>query len=385
LVSAGGTKTFRSTYKVDSKWITRKLGRFKDGLDLEKARRLAKEDRQHAALGVDPRRIDEEAARQEFEAKVKADAQTYEWVVDQFIEHYAKPRQRTWYQTEQVLKNYCSAWRARPFADITTADARTLLRGFIAQGHPYKAAVTQRWIKTLWKWAYKEELITENVMARLDVEIEKRERDRVYSDEEIKQIWSAADQLPDPYEAAYAKLMVLLAPRKSALACLERSHLDDPDKPTLWTTPFELTKSRKPRTGKKKRVYLIPLPPLAQRIIRGLKQRGDSPLLFPSLIISENKGGQKSHHDSALKARLKARGAPKDYYAHACRHTIATWLENEGHSEWERGLVLNHSGGGTVTAGYSHGYPLELKRRLLEKWARHVEQIVQPKGAVLLR
>jgi hypothetical protein len=386
LVSGGGTKTFRSTYKVGGKWITRKLGRFKDELDLGRARRLAKEDREHAAAGEDPRKLDEAATRQELETKIKAAAKTYEWVVDKFIEQYAKPRQRTWYQTEQVLKSYCAVWRDRPISEITKTDARELLRGFVAQEKPYKAAVTQRWIKTLWKWAYREEHVDQNIMDAVYVEIETHERDRVYTDDEIRRIWLAAEQLEDPYECAYTKLMMLLAPRKTALACLERSHLDDPIKPTLWTVPFELTKSRKLRNNKKKkRVYLIPLPALAQRIIRGLKQEASNPMLFPSLIVSVNKGGQKSHHDTAMKGRLKARGAPKDYYAHACRHTIATWLENESHSEWESGVVLSHSGSGSVTAGYRHGYPLKLKLELLEKWARHVEQIVQPKGAVLLR
>jgi hypothetical protein len=30
---------------------------------------------------------------------------------------------------------------------------------------------------------------------------------------------------------------------------------------------------------------------------------------------------------------------------------------------------------------YSHGYPLDLKRQLLEEWADHVETLVTPKGA----
>jgi hypothetical protein len=38
-----------------------------------------------------------------------------------------------------------------------------------------------------------------------------------------------------------------------------------------------------------------------------------------------------------------------------------------------------------VTAGYSHGYPLDLKRKLLTEWAEHVEQLVQPEGVTLLR
>jgi hypothetical protein len=36
-----------------------------------------------------------------------------------------------------------------------------------------------------------------------------------------------------------------------------------------------------------------------------------------------------------------------------------------GDPEYERGLVLNHSGKAGVTAGYSHGYSLDLKRQLL--------------------
>jgi len=44
-----------------------------------------------------------------------------------------------------------------------------------------------------------------------------------------------------------------------------------------------------------------------------------------------------------LLAKLLER-APADLAYHAWRHTVATWLEDEGASEWERGLVLNHAG-----------------------------------------
>jgi hypothetical protein len=81
------------------------------------------------------------------------------------------------------------------------------------------------------------------------VDIERRERDRVYSDTEVVACWNAADQLP-PVERAYAKLLMLLAPRKSALAGMRRADLDDPNNPTCWVTPFELVKvSHRPRSG----------------------------------------------------------------------------------------------------------------------------------------
>ena len=47
--------------------------------------------------------------------------------------------------------------------------------------------------------------------------------------------------------------------------------------------------------------------------------------------------------------------------------------------------MLNHSGSGSVTARYSHGLPLNLKRELLEKWADHIESLISPEGVAVLR
>jgi len=85
----------------------------------------------------------------------------------------------------------------------------------------------------------------------------------------------------------------------------------------------------------------------------------------------------------ALKAKVREESGVSDWTYHACRDTISTWLQDQGHSKYERALVLNHAESG-VTADYSHGFSLKLKRQLLEKWADHVAQEVQPKGALLL-
>ena len=266
---------------------------------------------------------------------------------------------------------------------ISKQEVRELLRGFIADGHPYKAGVTFRWLKKLWRWAAQEDYVTTPIMEAVSIEYEKRERDRVYSDAEIKTIWNAASKL-DPVERDYVKLLILLAPRKTALACMRRSHLDNADNPALWTTPFELTKSRK--NSGKKRVYETPLPPLAQRIIKSLpKSPKDPDCMFPGLPVHQTEGGQSTFYGIHLKRRLVEHGAPADFGFHTWRHTVATFLQNASHSEWECGLVLNHSGNGSVTAGYSHGNPRDLKRTLLGEWADHVERLVQPKGAKLLR
>ncbi|QPC43889.1 integrase family protein [Kaustia mangrovi] len=377
LVSPKGAKAFRSQFKLNGKWETRTIGRFgevaigddKENANVAWAREQVRKDRALAKEGTDPR------------AERKRRSKKYEDVVDQFIELYAKPRQRTWHETERVLKS-CTDWHKRQIDRITKRDAYDILDGFIADGHGPKARVTLSWLKTLWRWAYKRDLVTAPIMDAVTIDYQKTERDRFYSDDEIKTIWRAADKL-DPVEGGYIKLLLLLAPRKKELAGMRWSELDNVDNPTLWTTPFERTKARKSAT--KRRVYLTPLPPLAQRVLKGLPKRNDdddeanADLVFPSRAK-----GVPLWPGSPLKRKLVEHGVANDFTYHAIRHTVATWLENAGHSEWERGLVLNHASSG-VTAGYSHGYPLELKRNLLTKWAKHVEGLVVAEGVSVLR
>jgi integrase len=372
LVGSGGAKTFRSTFKLNGTWITRTLGRFgeviedsEEDANIAWAREQTRKDRIAAGKGKDPR-----VSTKQSNSKL-----TYGTVVDQFIEEYAKPRQRTWDQTERVLKNV-EAWLDKPIAEITKHDAYALLKGFRSDGYVYKAAITLRWLKTMWKWAWKRDLVEQPIMEAVDFEYEKRERTRVYSDNEIKAIWAAANQL-EPAAGAYVKLLILLAPRKTSLACMQRSHLDDANNPTLWTTPFELTKSKKNPTQKRK--YLTPLPSLAQGIIKGLV-RNTNDHLFPALTVRHSKADRVIFDGQRVRRELIKLGAPKDFGFHTMRHTLATWLQNKGHSEWEVGLVLNHSGSGSVTGNYSHGYPLDLKTKLLTEWADHIANLVQAEG-----
>jgi integrase len=185
-------------------------------------------------------------------------------------------------------------------------------------------------------------------------------RERFYSDDELKAIWKAAEKIGGT-EEVYVKLILLLALRREELAQAMWSEFDNANAPTQFVVPFERTKGKV--TRKRKTTYVVPLPALAQRILRKLVRDGEN--LFPRI------------DQQRLKAKLVEEGAPKDFKLHVARHTIATWMENEGKSEYERGLVLNHAASG-VTAGYSHGTASKLKLELLSQWSGHVERLVQP-------
>ena len=380
-VYPSGKKSFVLSYRnARGKKRLLVLGRYGADLTLDQARTKAIRERGRIAEGTDP--VGERKAAR----STSITAETpFRDVVHDFIDKYAKIKQRTWKETDRTLRVNCADWLAKPIASITKADVYGLLEGFIAEGQDAKARVTLAWLRTMFRWAAKREIVERSVMADIEIEIERKVRKRAYTPKEVKAIWKGATSL-GPIEAGFVKLTLLLGVRKSELAGMRRSEFDDPDNPTLWTVPHERTKTRK--SQKEDRVYLVPLPKLAQRVIKGLP-RLDENLVFPGRDPGRTKGGGKQKPRKplvpgmALKAKVREKSKVADWTYHACRDTIATWLQDQGHSKYERGLVLNHSEVG-VTADYSHGYPVELKRALLEEWADHVAQEVQPKGAVLL-
>ena len=128
-------------------------------------------------------------------------ALTFGEAVSEFIIKHAKIKQRTWKETERTLKVNCADWLDRPIAEITKRDTYDLLDGFIADGHGYKAGRTLSWLKTMFRWCAKRDIIETSVMDAIEIEFEESNRERSYSDDEVKKVWKAADGL-DPSPAA---------------------------------------------------------------------------------------------------------------------------------------------------------------------------------------
>jgi len=366
LVSPRGAKSFRAVfyYPGSPKPHYKHLGRVGE-MSLEEARRLCGEVRAMAKEGRDPN------------AGNPANSGSFEKVFADFIQHeqLGRRKNKSALKTQSFVLKNSAAWHQRPVATIRASEVEALLWG-IRDGDPDKglkprpAAATRIFahLRDFFSWCSREGgPVKTSPMQKMSPPSTVVARDRVYSDDEIKAIWKAADKL-DAADGSYVKLILLLALRREELAQAKWSEFDNPDAPTLLTIPFERTKGK--LTRKRKTTYIVPLPLLAQRIIKSLP--GDGEKVFPRIDAQR------------IKDKLVAEGAPADFTLHVSRHTVATWLQNQNHSEWEVGLVLNHAASG-VTAGYSHGYPRDRKFELLTKWADHVERLVQPEGVALLR
>lgn len=379
LVGYEGTKSFRSTYYINRKPRTRTIGRLGENsietgenFSTTAARERVRQDRAMANQGLDPK-VEEAKARN----VAKANEFTVQQAIDRFVEEHCKVSQRSWTQTESTLLRTCKPWLNRPVNSITRTDCRERIKEIVASGEAKnkkkKMHATGRqslaWIKTLWKWLAGQELIEHDTMHPVTMTFQKPSRDRVYSDKEIRSIWRAAGKLPAE-EQVYVRLMILLAPRKTALAAMMWGDLDQAM--GLWTTPDNYVKKRKLAP---KRTYKAPLPKLARAVLSKLKRGKPDERVMPSLRMQLTPDGRPMFDPVSIQRALKRWGAPSDMILHAFRHTVATWLEEQGHEPWSRGLVLNHAEQG-VTANYSHSPSMRRKLENLEQWAAHIAKIV---------
>ena len=364
LVSKGGTKSWRCAFMLHGKEIRYAIGRV-GIMTLDEARDKVRQDRRKAWQGVDPR-----AEINKVNSTLVGD------VLTRFVEEHCKIHQRSWQQTEVILMRNLIPWYSRPIAQVTRHELKALVDGLVASGKPAAAFQLHAWLRVMWKWAWQEELVPENVMARVKLVAPTKEAvDRSYTPDELRAIWKAADQI-NAVQGSFIKLLALTGLRKNELAGARWSEFSEVDGKIILTVPFERTKSRKTARA---RVYRVPLSPLAVRVLRTLPKRHDE-LVFPG-----GRGEVPLDAHTYLTNRLLKAGAPKGFGFHRFRHSVASWLREQGHDDFEIGLCLNHSAGGGVTANYIHSIALKRKAELLSLWAEHIATLVQPAGIALLR
>jgi integrase len=370
LVNPSGIATYFVNYKFpgEPKLKYKKLGRVGE-VTLEDARKAARKARELAKEGKDPKGGDPTKS-DSFETAFRAYIQQ---------EQVGRKKNASAEETQSIVLNRCAEWKLRAVVTLQYREIDRLLaairdgdpkRG--TQPRPYAAARIFSHLRDFFKWCTRQQIIKESPMVNMPSPFAGSPRDRYYSDDELRAIWKAADQL-SAVDGSFVKLILLLATRKEELAQARWTEFDDPETPTVFTVPTERVKMGAEAKRRKRPVYVVPLPPLAQRIMKGLPKRDAR--VFPNF----------NPDSSGLQAKMVKAGAPKDFRLHTFRHTIATHFQTQGRSEWERGLLLNHSSGGSVTGGYSHGYPTKLKRELLTEWADHIEGLVKPDGIAVLR
>jgi integrase len=339
---------------------------------------------------------------------------TVKGLVTQFIERYAKPKNRSWQETDNTLQRHVvSRWGTRDAVSISRRDVLELLDELVDRGNPIAANRVLAAIRKMFAWAVERDILTASPVVNVNAPGKEVERERVLTDDELLKVWGAADKTGG-VSGAFVKSLILTGQRREEVASMrwcdldlvsrpERRETTDIDGKTItktveagriWTLPREATKGD--------RSHEVPLSPLMIEVLTALPRTGT--YVFTARGFRRVPGkpaaeGRLTDRDrpisgySAVKKRLDAKVAEimaedaaqrgEDVKAmtawrfHDLRRTAGTGMARAGIAVSTISRVLNHKEG-AVTKIYNRYSYLDEKRHALETWARRVKSLVRP-------
>ena len=356
VLQPSGARSFAVRYRLGGRPRKYTVGPY-PAIDLKTARELAAKALRAVAEGRDP--------GQEKIAARTAQPDTVEAVAKQFVELHCRRanRPRTIEGTQQLLDlHVLPRWGRRLLKDITRRDVLDLLDGLVAGGRPIAANRVLTAVRKLFNWAIERDILGASPCAGVKPPTPEQSRDRVLSDDELRNVWHAADQLGGPF-GALVKLLVLTGQRRDEVARMTWSEVNLEAR--LWTLPKERSKNGKPHD--------IPLSDPAVAILEALPRIGDTFVLTTDgKSAASNYGVNKKRLDALLPADM-----PR-WWLHDARRTAASGMARLGINLPVIEKVLNHSSGsfGGIVGVYQRHDFAEEKRRALECWGVHVAELV---------
>ncbi|WP_354689864.1 integrase arm-type DNA-binding domain-containing protein [Lentibacter algarum] len=349
-VTKKGVKSFSYTFRLGVKTGRVTLGPYPD-ISLGDVRGRVEELRRLVAAGTDPRHIkaDERLQRE----------RTVSEMATQFIERYAKPKNKSWRQAESNLRLYLvAALGTRPVASVKRGEIHAILDQLIKDNKGPSANRALAHMRKFFGWLVERDYIDHSPADHIKKPFSEKRRDRVLSDDEIKAIWHASEALSPPYKA-WLRLSLLCGQREMETASMRRSLIEG----DLWFLSSNDTKN--------KRENVLALPRQAKAIISELlKNEGEY------LLSSGRIGDAPLNGFSKAKVQLDRFSGVTDWRLHDLRASVATNLGKLGYDRFTIKLVLNHKDTG-VTAVYDRYTYLDEKQKALQTWADRLDEITR--------
>ena len=280
-------------------------------------------------------------------------------IAARFIEEYAKPRTKSWRETERIFRAYVSpVWGSRDITSIARRDVRELLEAVARDHGGVMSNRTFSAIRKLFAWSLERDIVPLSPVAGVHPVAKEISRDRVLSDAELRAFWQATGELAEPW-GPFFRVLALTGQRLGEVAGMRWADIDL-DR-ALWTLPA--------RANKSGRLHEVPLSGPAASILGNIA-RHSGPHVFTTGDGSKPISGFSRPKDAITAAMPPG---PR-WTPHDLRRSFATTAARLGTPPHVVEKVLNHSGGTIrgVAAIYNRaGYDAE-KRRALEAWARHL-------------
>ncbi len=377
--STAGTKTFAYRYRSNGKNRQFKIGKFPD-VSLSEARKQVQQLRIDVDKGIDPQ-IEKRKKR------YKPKELTFKELSDRFIKnHLSNRKNSTRKEYKRIIESeLLKKWGKLPVSEISSQHVREILNKKALEENSYTMANRIRsTISKMFEYGMTIEGIG---IAKNPVEgtavFEQGEniRDRIYSEDELEELWNFFEVKPEPLQSLL-KMLLICGQRKNETMNMKWTDIefgkpckkisigiDGRTKPEafladIWT--IQDTKSN--------RTHEVPLPPLAFEILEKLKPvTGNSKYVFESFRRKGQPITTKSTADT-----IKRQTVISDFRVHDLRRTVATMMEETGIDQFTVGKVLNHSGQSVTEKHYSWYKYTDKKLEALNLWNRRLNSIIIP-------
>jgi integrase len=302
----------------------------------------------------------------EKQAKRDKAAETFALHLARYLEaKRAELAPRTMVELERFLNVYAAPWHRKPIAEIDRRTVAVRLAEIARKHGPGASNRFRAAVSGYLGWAMREGLLESNPVAATNKQPENGARSRTLSDLELAAIWKAADN--GTQYGAILRLLMLTGARRDEVGGLRWSEIEG----DLITLPPERTKSG--------RQHFIPLSAVALEIIEAQPRREGRDHVFGN--------GEDSGFSGWSKSKRLFDVAVADWVPHDFRRCLSTWSNEHGAEPHLVEAQLGHVLQG-IAATYNLATYLPARRRLLERWAEHLGEIVsgkKPASVIKLR
>lgn len=290
-------------------------------------------------------------------------------IIDEFIERDQKPKNRTWQETERVLKKELANWSERSIQEISRRDVLDVLDGIADRGAMTMARTTLAYTRRLFNWCVERGIRETTPLHGVKPPTRPVVRDRVLADDELLDVWRQCSAVGHPF-GTIVRLLILTAQRREEVTTMRRGDVDLAS--FTWTIPRERAKNDK--------AHAVPLSQQAIALLDSLPVvAGDGDFLLTANGRGSFNGFSKAKErlDNLVNAaRIEAGREPLPAWRlHDLRRTAASGMARLGVRSEVIERVLNHThpGGSALSSVYQRYEFGPEMRAALEAWGRHVD------------
>jgi integrase len=360
-VRPSGARSWIYAYHLNGRFRWMTLGRYPE-MTVAKAHKAHGAAMSNRDSGIDPGSLTVAANIANRAAATVAE------LADQFLTLYSKPRKKSAFEDERLLRvevlPHLGTMRA---ADVRRRDVLALLDGIVARGAGVTANRVLAVLRKAYNWGISRELVEFSPCAQVPRPTVEHERERFLSADELKRFLIGIEA-PDLFEftkttkhALRFQLATGSRPGEAAGATWQEFDLQA----GVWTIPAERTKTHHEHT--------IPLSRYARQVLAEVR------LLDP--LSAHPFPGRKgpmlpATMSTAINGNLAALKLER-FTPHDLRRSCATHLASLGHSRVVISRILGHALPGVTRIYDRHSYADEM-RAALEEWGAVLDRLSRP-------